>query len=213
MVGFQNASAAVPDPSWGPPIMQADAARLAFFDARMARFKRQVATLAAVGFVALLAGVVLGPWLPPKVGFYVAFGGFLGALLGPYGWFRTSFAAHRMFGIYEKGIVPPIHYKGGWDPFVPWDEVRLVKVLHFPLAVPSPLGRPERFVLRIEDDRRWPHRIRETDLTTIFGYSEAECLSIKEEVLAAVRFKLPRIAVELPLKASNAHHDSRQGAQ
>jgi hypothetical protein len=207
---------AAPDAAWGEPLLRADSTHLAFFDARRCKEVRGMKALSLAGAVTLLAGFAVAGRVPSRLAYLAGVGGFFMLIAGPYGFFRTSFAEHRQFGLYEGGLVPPMRYKGGWDPFVPWGSIRAVKRLAFPLVEASPRGRRTRFVLRFEDGRGRPHRIRETDLAACFGFTEEECVRLEEEILAHTRARLPGLAIEEPLEGSavpNARARSKSAAQ
>ncbi len=194
MAGIKNVKMKAPDPSWGATILAADEAHLRFFDGRRRREKRALVALPWIGLLVFLGGLFWSG-LPSRAGSYLVFGGFLAMIAGPYGYWRTAFAEHRLWGLYANGFVPVIHYKRGWDPFVRWADVRAVYALEFPRGGGSTLGRQVRYVVRLEDHRKQPHHIRERDLATYFGYTEAECIKVLEEVHAVIRTKLPEVTI------------------
>jgi hypothetical protein len=198
-----------PDPAWGPQLVGADAAHLAFFDATVKKMVRRHLAVALVGLAMLLGALawrqVTGNRIvggPPQV-FLVAVGGVIALFGGLWIPLQLSFAARRMWGIYERGVVAPFYDRGGPAGLVPWEDISIVKVRRMRGTGKDPGA--EVFLFRFEE---WTnayalHRIWESVLQQWFGYKPEESIRFREEILAAIRpFLTPaQIVVETEIGA------------
>ena len=211
MTGIRNYRMQAPLEEWGAPLLLPDAEHLKRYDRFCWQWRTGFGTLSLAG-LGLLALAILGPsdWFRPLNARGVTIGGTIGIVgffLAMVGWWmllRFFFAFHRQWGLYERGFVAPAYRKGGWDLFVPWEQVKLLKVRRMVAHRKGTHREGEAFLFRLEDKRGRVHRFHEEVFVAYFGYSSDQCAKLKEELFVHFRPRLSpeQIVVEAELSAS-----------